>query len=150
MELIDSNVERSYLSLQPPPGRVVDDRIQFESIDWYLWTGSQFSVPSLLFYAGPVYQEERDNINSQPEGPTNEVGLLGHLFPVTRAFIRDRKQNLWWSHYLCAFNYLIQDYFLLTIELGNMLHIRWNMGGAEGNFVTPGFSLGFSEILVTR
>lgn len=73
VQLINSNVERSYLSLQPPPGRAIDDNIQFETLDLYLWTGSQFGVPSLLFYAGPVYQEETDDINVQLEEPSSEV-----------------------------------------------------------------------------
>ena len=75
MELTDSNLERSYLSLQPPPGRVIDDDIQFETLDLYLWTGSQFSTPSLLFYAGPVYQEGVDDINAQTEAANSEVKM---------------------------------------------------------------------------
>ena len=42
----------SYVSLQPPPGRRIDDKIQFESIDLYLWTGPEFRTPSVLFYSG--------------------------------------------------------------------------------------------------
>ena len=66
-------MELSYLSLQPPPGRILDDTIQFETLDIYLWTGSDFDAPSLLFYAGPVYDEETDNINDQGGEPSNEV-----------------------------------------------------------------------------
>lgn len=76
MQLINSNVENSYLSLQPPPGRVISDTIQFETMDLYLWTGSQFTAPSLLFYAGPVYQEEVDSISAQPEETSSEVKIL--------------------------------------------------------------------------
>ena len=53
-----------YLSLQPPPGRTINDSIQFESMDLYFWTDSGFRLPSMLFYAGPIYHEERDAIES--------------------------------------------------------------------------------------
>lgn len=80
MELVDSNLERSYLSLQPPPGRIIEDDIQFETLDLYLWTGPQFSVPSLLFYAGPVYQEGVDDISAQIETTSSEVRMLWRLW----------------------------------------------------------------------
>ena len=38
----------------------------------------------------------------------------------------------------------------MTVELGNMLQLQWNMRGTEGSFIAPGFSLGFSEIYITR
>ena len=42
----------SYISLQPPPGRRLNDKIQFESIDLFLWTGPEFRTPAVLFYSG--------------------------------------------------------------------------------------------------
>lgn len=74
MRLVDSDLEGSYISLQSPPSRTIGDTIQFESMDLYLWTGLEFRIPSLLFYAGPVYREETDDINSVgDEMSTNEV-----------------------------------------------------------------------------
>lgn len=73
VQLSDGDLELSYLSLQPPPGRLLDDTIQFETLDLYLWTGEDFADPSLLFYAGPVYDEETDNIDDQEGEPSNEV-----------------------------------------------------------------------------
>ena len=74
VQLLDSEEEQSYLSLQPPPGRVINNTIQFETLDLYFWTGSAFRVPSLLFYAGPVYREGADDINATRDGELEEVG----------------------------------------------------------------------------
>ena len=54
--VLESNEERdgSFLSLQPPLDRPLNDTIQFESIDLYFWTGPQFRTPTILFYLGPL------------------------------------------------------------------------------------------------
>jgi len=59
----------SYVSLQSPPGRDIQDTVQFETLDLYLWTGPGFQSPALLFYAGPTYFDEPD-ITSQSEEVT--------------------------------------------------------------------------------
>ena len=56
--------ELAYLSLQPPPEQVIQDGIQFESIELYLWSSAAFDPPSILFYAGPIYHEDEDPINA--------------------------------------------------------------------------------------
>ena len=66
MQLLNSDLEQSYISLQPPPGRAVKESIQFESLNLYLWTSADFVLPAILFYAGPIYQEGTDDINEQP------------------------------------------------------------------------------------
>lgn len=71
VSLVDSDEESPYLSLQPPPGRTIDDTILFESLDLYLWTGVEFSLPAMIFYAGPVYQEGIDDISR--DGSSDEV-----------------------------------------------------------------------------
>ena len=45
----------SFISLQPPLDRPLNDNIQFESIDLYFWTGPRFRTPTILFYSGPLY-----------------------------------------------------------------------------------------------
>jgi len=62
--LSDQGSDFSYLSLQPPPGRVINDRIQFESMELFFGTSSAFEAPSLLFYAGPVYDSIEDPISA--------------------------------------------------------------------------------------
>ena len=54
--VLESSEEQdsSYLSLQPPLDRPLNDTIQFESIDLYFWTGPQFRTPTILFYLGPL------------------------------------------------------------------------------------------------
>lgn len=44
----------SYVSLQPPPERMASDKVQFESLDLYMWTGPEFRTPTVLFYFGPI------------------------------------------------------------------------------------------------
>ncbi len=73
--LADGEEERSYLSLQPPPGRVIGDAIQFESLDLYIRTAVEFRAPSLLFYAGPVYMKDIDDITAPREESVREVRL---------------------------------------------------------------------------
>ena len=54
--VLESSEEQdgSFLSLQPPLDRPLNDTIQFESIDLYFWTGPQFRTPTILFYLGPL------------------------------------------------------------------------------------------------
>jgi hypothetical protein len=54
--VLESSEEQddSFLSLQPPLDRPLNDTIQFESIDLYFWTGPQFRTPTILFYTGPL------------------------------------------------------------------------------------------------
>ena len=54
--VLESSGERasSFISLQPPADRRLNDTIQFESIDLYFWTGPRFRTPTILFYLGPV------------------------------------------------------------------------------------------------
>lgn len=47
-------IDVSYVSLQPPPYKTVNDTLQFESIDIYYWTGPEFRTPTILFYSGPI------------------------------------------------------------------------------------------------
>lgn len=75
VQLLDAGEEGSYLSLQPPPGRIIDNAIQFESLDLYFLTGAQFSAPSLLFYAGPVYREDVDDITAEQSDGVEEVSV---------------------------------------------------------------------------
>lgn len=48
-------------------------------MDLYLWTGVDFADPSLLFYAGPVYDEETDNIHDQEGELSNEVRMHNYV-----------------------------------------------------------------------
>ena len=64
IQLSDQGSEGSYLSLQPPLGRIINDSIQFESMELFFGTSSAFTVPSLLFYAGPVYDSVEDPISA--------------------------------------------------------------------------------------
>ena len=74
IQLESDDEEASYLSLQVPPGRAINDLIQFETLDMYIWTGPGFRSPALLFYAGPTYFEGEDDISSAKTG--TEVSIV--------------------------------------------------------------------------
>lgn len=52
--LSSTEQDSSYVSLQPPPEVMINDTVQFESIDLFLWTGPEFQTPTILFYSGPI------------------------------------------------------------------------------------------------
>ena len=79
IQLESSEEEQSYLSLQAPPGRSIEDTIQFETLDLYIWTGPGFRSPALLFYAGPTYFEGEDDI-SKAEMGTEVRQIKSQLF----------------------------------------------------------------------
>ena len=60
IHLLNAGPEESYLSLQPPPSRMINDTIQFETVDLYFLTDEQFLPPAILFYAGPIYEQEEE------------------------------------------------------------------------------------------
>ncbi len=84
IQLESSEDERSYLSLQAPLGRSIDDTIQFETLDIYIWTGPGFRSPALLFYAGPTYFQDEDDISSaemdtEVRGDWNKINVHWQL-----------------------------------------------------------------------
>ena len=54
-----------YISLQPPPGvESINDTIQFNSLEIYLFADSDYNAPGILFYAGPLVEEGSLSNNS--------------------------------------------------------------------------------------
>lgn len=118
----------SYISLQPPPARAINDTIQFESIDLYLWTGPDFRTPSVLFYSGPVCSA--NNIGSYDPAVSNINMVVYYL------------------HVCC--NIAHQDFFVILLENSGVITIQWKVGKETGTASQAGFQLGFSQLHVTR
>ena len=115
----------SYVSLQPPPERMASDKVQFESIDLYLWTGPEFRTPTVLFYFGPICSAgNTDSYDSEVSNTLNFQNIISI--------------------------FLHQDYFVVFLENNGVIGIHWKVGNATGTTSHDGFQLGFSQIHVTR
>ena len=68
--------DNSFISLQPPLDRPLNETIQFESIDLYFWTGPQFRTPTILFYLGPICSVNSCNLSVSKINAANLLLLI--------------------------------------------------------------------------
>ena len=109
IQLLNAGPEESYLSLQPPPSRMINDTIQFETVDLYFLTDEQFLPPAILFYAGPIYEQEEevsDDVSStvgrqeEAEVSRKQAGEMCMYILVTKSVLRKPTVDILYIHAL--------------------------------------------------
>ncbi len=129
--VLESSEEQdgSFLSLQPPLDRPLNDTIQFESIDLYFWTGPRFRTPTILFYTGPLCLN------------TCDLSVSKYCEAIFLCTLDNNMYIVFCTN---------QDFFIILLENSGVISIQWRIGSEKGNVSQTGFQLGFSQLHIAR